>query len=281
LSGAKGRFRRSLLGYRVREVEEALAERDAELTKSGIVVAEMRAELSGREQLLSHQERRLAELEGVSRYLSQLVVERERELRELRAPLVDIGAQARGQATRIRMQALKQAVQLVARVGGAQGAGEARAAGSDEAEQPAADERFALGRRAAVDAATEPDVVAVAAEIQEVAEEARVEAAVDPGAVTGETREMPVLGWFEGLVQMEVGPLADFAQLVRFEDAVRGIAGASEISVKRFSRGRATLALRLQQPVALLAELERAVPFPLSVRGLRDDRLIIDVAEAA
>ena len=42
---------------------------------------------------------------------------------------------------------------------------------------------------------------------------------------------------FEGMVEVEVGPLDDFSQLVGFEDAAGGIAATSEISVKRFASG--------------------------------------------
>ncbi len=62
-------------------------------------------------------------------------------------------------------------------------------------------------------------------------------------------------GLFEGQVKLEIGPLGDFSQLVGFEDAV-GQLGASEISVERFSEGRATLSMHLDEPVDLLRELE-------------------------
>jgi hypothetical protein len=86
-----------------------------------------------------------------------------------------------------------------------------------------------------------------------------------------------VVGTFEGTVHMDIGPLRDFSQLVSFEEAVTGIGATSEISVKRFSRGRATLALRLERPVELLRELEERAPFEFKVRSLRDDQLIVDV----
>ena len=44
-------------------------------------------------------------------------------------------------------------------------------------------------------------------------------------------------GVFDGRVEVEVGPLADFSQLVGFEDAAGQIAATSEISVKRFAAG--------------------------------------------
>ena len=65
---------------------------------------------------------------------------------------------------------------------------------------------------------------------------------------------------FEGRVKLEIGPLGDFSQLVGIEDAI-GRLGAAEISVERFSEGRATLSMQLDEPVDLLRELEENAPF--------------------
>ena len=83
---------------------------------------------------------------------------------------------------------------------------------------------------------------------------------------------------FEGLVKVEIGPLGDFSQLVGFEDAV-GRLGASDISVERFSEGRATLSMRLDEPVELLRELEERSPLEFQVRRTTDDNLILDIDE--
>ncbi len=84
------------------------------------------------------------------------------------------------------------------------------------------------------------------------------------------------------MVEIEVGPLDDFSQLVGFEDAAGGITATSEISVKRFAQGRATLQMKLAEPVELLHELEQRSPFEFHVRQRRFDRLVLDVnAEAA
>ena len=82
---------------------------------------------------------------------------------------------------------------------------------------------------------------------------------------------------FDGLIEVEVGPLSDFDQLASFEDAANGIGAAEEISVKRFTKGRATLEMRLSEPVALLLELEERAPFEFTVRGRREDRVVLDV----
>jgi hypothetical protein len=86
-------------------------------------------------------------------------------------------------------------------------------------------------------------------------------------------------GVFEGKVELEIGPLADFAQLTGFEDAAKAIGAAGEIKVKRFSGGRATLSVGLNEPVELLRELERHAPLDFKVRSLKPDRVVLDVDE--
>jgi phage shock protein A len=252
--GAKGLFKRSLLGYRRGSVDEAIVALELELELRGHELTKRRAELEERD-------RRIALLDGVADDLAGLVVERDRELRDLRdelavhrarqgaerhtrerveRELAELGAQARGQATRIRMQALRHAAQLAGqRVGPANG--EAAPAGELEPGEAVSVER--------------------------------------PAAEANGHARGGGLDRFEGLIHLEIGPLSDFSQLVRFEDAANRIGATSEISVKRFSRGRATLALRLAEPVELLRELEERAPFEFRVRSLRDDRLIIDVGD--
>lgn len=82
---------------------------------------------------------------------------------------------------------------------------------------------------------------------------------------------------FEGLVEVEVGPLSDFAQLVGFEDAAGAVGGAEAISVRGFAQGRATLELHLREPVELLRELEEHAPFEFKVRDTREGRVVLDV----
>jgi hypothetical protein len=116
-------FRRSLFGYRRGEVDAEIAARDAAMAATERALATCRAKVE--------------ELERVSRRLSEEVVRRTRELRaaheeiaELRASgeegtrslaalgrqLEEIRIQARGQATQIRLKALKDASELVERV---------------------------------------------------------------------------------------------------------------------------------------------------------------------
>jgi hypothetical protein len=228
-----GSFKRSLFGYRRPQVDAALSARDRE-------IAAIRA--------------RLAEHDSETASLSGMVIEREREIRELTARLLEANechqrsiasldavtarlqemqAQARGQATRIRMKALKEAVEVSRRV----------------------------------------EELTGAAESTEVIDAEPASNGNGNGAAAG-----IVDGIFEGRVKLEIGPLGDFSQLVGFEDAV-GKLGASEISVERFSEGRATLSMRLDEPVELLRELEGLSALDFKVRHTAPDNLILDIDE--
>jgi hypothetical protein len=86
-------------------------------------------------------------------------------------------------------------------------------------------------------------------------------------------------GVYSGTVEIEVGPLNDFAQLTGFEDAAAGIDGASEIKVKRFSGGRAWVSINLENPIDLLRALEEKAPFDFIARDTRRNGLVLDVDE--
>jgi hypothetical protein len=154
----------------------------------------------------------------------------------------EVQSQARGQATRIRMRALKEATEIGERITDL-----AKRAGLD----PSQLVEFRRQRLALEDALAPPE----------------------EGAGTGD----PPL--FEGNVDVEVGPLQDFSQLARFEDAANEIGAAGEINVKRFSQGRATLAVRLNEPADLVAELEELSPFDFTVREAAPDRVMLDLDE--
>jgi hypothetical protein len=241
-----GSFKRVLLGYKPSDVDTALATRDARawaLERDAEDAVERWRAADGA----------ASEAEEELSSLSAMVIEREREIRGLReqlaeanarhdrsiaslesvaARLEEIQSQARGQATRIRMKALREAVEVGRR---AQELTEAQeAAAGDPAEAAAA-------------AAAEADV------------------------------ERAVKGLYEGIVKVEIGPFDDFSQLVGFEDAAGQIDGTSEISVERFSEGRATISMHLDEPVELLRELEERAPLEFRVRRTADDNLVLDV----
>jgi hypothetical protein len=226
-----GGFKRALLGYRRGEVEAAIAGRDTRiwaLERDAEQSAERLRSASG---ALARAEQELTSLSG-------MVIEREREIRNLEqrlreanerhdrsivslestaSRLEEIQAQARGQATRIRMKALREAVEV--------------------------------GRRG---------------------QEADGERQGSPAETNGSAL-------FEGDVRLQIGPLGDFSQLVGFEDVIAGL-GASEISVERFSEGRATLSVHLDEPVDLLRELEERAPLEFRDRRTGDD-VILDVED--
>ena len=238
------RFRRSLFGYNRAQVEAAASAQDARI---GALDTDLGVQRAAAE-----------EYEAETAALSGMVIEREREIRALSlrlreanethdrsiasleavtARLEELQEQARGQATRIRMKALREAVEVSARV---QALTEIQQNGAD----PAAAE---------VTSAESP-------------------ASPEPAGITDFD------GLFEGQVKLEIGPLGDFAQLVGFEDAV-GQLGASEISVERFSEGRATLRMHLEEPVDLLRELEELSQLDFRVRHTAPDNLILDLDE--
>jgi hypothetical protein len=237
-----GSFKRGFLGYRRSEVDAALAAHEARIWA-------LERDAESAMALWDHAKEATAQAEGELGSLSAMVIEREREIRGLHqrlseanerhdrsiaslesvsSRLEEIQAQARGQATRIRMKALREAVEV--------------------------------GRRA-----------------QELSE---AQAGTATGATNGNGNghvEQPARDVFEGLVKVEIGPLDDFSQLVGFEDAAGQIGATSEISVERFSEGRATLSMRLSEPVELLRELEERSPLEFQVRRTADDNVVLDI----
>jgi len=258
-------FRLALFGYRRMEVDAAVAARDshiAGLEQHSISLTEHNSALEAQSLI---QARAIAAHEADVSSLSGMVIERERTIRDLTerleeanachdrsiasldavsARLEELQAQARGQATRIRMKALREAVEVGRR---AQDLAEAEAAAS-ASERPAEE--------------PEPEIKITA-------------------NGNGHHRE-PETSWepglFAGKVRLEIGPLGDFSQLVDFEDSI-GRLGATDISVERFSEGRATFAMRLDQPVDLLRELESLSALDFKVRHTAPDNLILDVDE--
>lgn len=201
------------------------------------------------------------------------MVEREGELRRVRAELArltgegdaqlatmaallgeleDVRRSARGQATRIRLGALREAAELSERVAELT----KRPSGMRERLLEALTE--AVGRIGGDDEGTDDPGAA-------------------PAAGTNGHGEASPEDLFNGLIEVEIGPLSDFSQLVGFEDAAKSIGATSDIAVTRFSEGRATLELSLSEPVALLRELEERCDLELVIRDTRADRVVLDV----
>ncbi|HEY1356146.1 MAG TPA: hypothetical protein VGF09_07500 [Solirubrobacterales bacterium] len=231
-----GSFKRALFGYRRSDVDAAIVDREARIADLQKKAADAFDRWRQAADDAARAERESADLSG-------MVIEREREIRSLGERLKEaderhersiasleavtshideIHSQARGQATRIRMKALREAVDV--------------------------------SRRA-----------------QELVD---ANAAVE-GAGTASSNGQEV---FEGPLRLEIGPLGDFSQLVGIEDAISRL-GAADISVERFSEGRATLSMNLEHPIELLRELEESAPMDFRVRRTADDSLILDVDE--
>jgi hypothetical protein len=264
-------FRLALFGYRRVGVDAAVAARDSHivgLEQHSTSVTEHNAALESQSLI---QARAIATHEADVSSLSGMVIERERTIRDLTerleeanachdrsiasldavsARLEELQAQARGQATRIRMKALREAVEVGRR---AQDLAEAEAAAS----APEVEE----------DAATAP---------RPAANGNGNGASADHPVGEADTVWQP--GLFAGKIRLDVGPLGDFSQLVGFEDSI-GRLGATDISVERFSEGRATFSMRLDQPVDLLRELESLSALDFKVRHTAPDNLILDVDE--
>jgi hypothetical protein len=221
-----GSFQRAFLGYRRPEVDAAIQAREimiADLKRECAAKVELETELHSLSAMVIEREREIRGLHEQLREVSRRHEQGLASLESLTARLLEIEAQARGQATRIRMKALREAV--------------------------------------------------------EVARRSRELSEAEAAAVAGtETTEPEAQEVFEGRVRMEIGPLGDYSQLVGLEDAIDGL-GASEISIERFSEGRATLSMQLDEPVALLRELEEHAPLEFKVRRNGDEGLILDVDE--
>jgi hypothetical protein len=242
-----GSFRTALFGYRRSDVDAALATLAARGARSWALeraaedaqarwrdaadsVARAEEELSSLSAMVIERER---EIRGLQERLAEANARHDRSIASLESvssKLEEIQSQARGQATRIRMKALREAVEV--------------------------------GRRVQ--------------ELSEAQASAAGAAAVPGGQGDGPV-ERSAKGLYEGIVRVEIGPFDDFSQLVGFEDAAGQIDGTSEISVERFSEGRATISMHLDEPVELLRELEERSPLDFQVRRTAEDNLILDV----
>jgi hypothetical protein len=224
-----GSFRRAILGYRRAEVEAAIESRDARLAALELEMCSLAEMVAGRDRENSDLRRMLEEANA--RHDRSLAAVETVAMR-----LEEIHAQARGQATRIRMKALQDAVLISER---------AKEVADRVVIEPTANgDGPMIGRAAPVERPTAQEL-------------------------------------FEGMIEVEIGPLGDFSQLVGFEDAAGRIGATSEISVRKFSEGRATLAMRLDEPVALLRELEERSPLEFRVRRADPGHVVLDLDDEA
>lgn len=181
-----------------------------------------------------------------------------RSLTVLGRQLEELSVGARGQATRIRLRALREAAELTARMSDA------------AAEGTAGRERILAALEEAIDR--------VAGDWEaEPASPAAGPHGMPPAFAGGNGNGRPA----RRRVSVDVGPFEDFSQLVRFEDAANAIGATGDISIKRFSEGRARIDVALSEPVDLLRELEARCDLEFKVRSTTDDEIILDVDDAA
>ena len=249
-----------------------MAQRDHALNEAANALARHAAKLE-------HRRQRIEELDRSVVWLADRVVASERAAQAMRLELEQergrgdeveaaltalaveldgLRSAARGQATRIRLRALRDAAELADRVA------EVSRRPAETRERLIDALHESIKRIARADGEPEPMLAEFAAAT----------------AQSNGHGEIEAEDLFNGMVEVDVGPLSDFSQLVGFEDAAGGISATSEISVKRFAAGRATLEMRLDQPVELLRELEERAPFEFRVRGRRFDRLVLEVEDA-
>jgi len=234
-----GSFKRALLGYRRSEVDAAIELRDAWILALERETEEAKAGSREAAGAAARAEEDLASL-------ADMVIEREREIRGL-------GERLR-EANERHDRSIASLESVSARL--------------------AEIERQARGQATRIRMKALREAVEVSRRTQELAD---AQAGVQGDAATAPepSTDGPAA---DGRVKLEVGPLGDFSQLVQIENAIGGL-GAAEISVERFSEGRATLSMRLDEPVDLLRELEENAPFEFSIRRTAGDDLILDLDE--
>jgi hypothetical protein len=187
---------------------------------------------------------------------------------------------ARGTATRIRLEALREAAEVSSRARAVGADPEGAVAGIFEALEQAI---WRLGAEWEGPDEEEAPTVAEGAAPDPVAEltalEEEADGEVSVGALSIEPAAAAANGNGGRRVSVDVGPFRDFSQLVSFEDAANSIGATGEISIRRFSEGRASIEVSLSEPVDLLSELEQSCELDFSVRSRSDDEIILDLGE--
>jgi hypothetical protein len=157
----------------------------------------------------------------------------------------EMQAAARGHATRIRMKALREAIEVSERANSLTqrmdfaGHGDLGGAPATVPEEPLGQETEEISGQAA--------------------------------------EEIPLQ---EGQVEVEVGPLSDFSQLLAFQEAAEGLPEVDGVRLERFSDGCATLIVSLREPTDLAAALQEAAPLALQQRTSSAGSVAFDVPAA-
>lgn len=234
-----------------------------------IVVRERRIESLRAELQLAH-----AEAAGAARGLARVGLE-----------LEEVTVAARARATRLRLDALREAAGVAARVKAIAGAD------PENAERLLVALEEAVGRVAIEDAPR--DRGARSTPREKPSESGTPEGGssegglpegslADPRPTGKDLNRRAGDAEFERdarLVNVDIGPFSDFSQLIRFEDAANAIGATEEISIRRFSEGRANIEVSLSEPIDLLRELEQSCELEFEVRRAERGEIILDVGE--
>jgi hypothetical protein len=83
---------------------------------------------------------------------------------------------------------------------------------------------------------------------------------IDPPRATPPAQEV-----FGPAIELDAGPFGDLASLTRFEQSLHALPGVSEVYIRGFAAGRATIDLALHAPSPLLQEMTDRLPYRLDV----------------
>lgn len=290
-SGIAGSFRRTLWGYRRADVDEAIADLEDEVGRKAEAVRahtargeELRTELDALKATAAVREQKLELVEGELRLQRENAANQLRGLAALGAELEEMRLAARGTATRIRLEALREAAEVSSRARAVGADPEGAIAGIFEALEQAIwrlgaewDEPEGAGETPEAPGDAEVLAADPVAELTALEEEA--DGTLSVGALSVDPAVAASNGSGGRRVSVDVGPFRDFSQLVSFEDAANAIGATGEISIRRFSEGRASIDVSLSEPVDLLSELERSCELDFKVRKRSDDEIILDLGE--
>jgi hypothetical protein len=270
-------------------VLEAEAGREAEMARAHAARSDqLEAALGQTREACFDRDRRIARLEAALDLSRSEAESRLRGLAALGAELEALRVSSRGNATRIRLEALREAGAVSARI-------------RDLGPQPEqATESLMLALERALDRIGE-DWADEEARVESTEELARMSvpepdgeivitkttaapapAAAEPSAGANGNGRGPeaAAGAATGRrVSIDVGPFQDFSQLVSFEDAANAIGATGEITIRRFSGGRAEIDVDVHGPVDLIRELGHRCDLTFDVRTSEEDRIVLDLAE--
>lgn len=86
-------------------------------------------------------------------------------------------------------------------------------------------------------------------------------------------------GSWSGKIQVDAGPISDFAQLTEIEDTLKAVGAVSSVSVRGVSNNRAALSVQIEEPTALIEEIRRNIPFEVKLTEVAPGSLSIEIVD--